>query len=244
MSEQKAARDRRASFSGSVALFCLAIVVYLIFRWVLFEPFVIPSGSMIPTLLVNDHIIVKKFAYGVRVPFTKKWLTGPYVPKRGDVVVFRSVDQEDYYLIKRVVGLPGDRVEYTEAGELKINGQPVIDKEMPTPSDWTSADIQEPVSNIRAFRERLGVHKHWEILERGDYHYPQPEIVVPAGELFAMGDNRDRSRDSRYWGEFPLKNLIGRATWVWLGCSVTLSQVDFLCDPRYIRWHGLIHQIE
>ncbi len=239
-----AGRDKRASFLGSAGLFILAIAAYLLFRWVLYEPFVIPSGSMIPTLLVNDHIIVKKFAYGVRVPFTKNWVVGPYVPKRGDVVVFRSVDQDDYYLIKRVVGLPGDHVEYTEAGDLKVNGKTVSEKPVPFSSRWTESDLEGPPSSYHLFRETLGEHPHWMILERGTYHYSEPDTVIPPGQLFVMGDNRDHSRDSRYWGEFPLKNLIGQATWVWMGCTATLSDVNFLCDPRYIRWHGLIHRIE
>lgn len=239
-----AAKDKRASFIGSAGLFILAIVAYLGFRWILYEPFVIPSGSMIPTLLVNDHIIVKKFAYGIRIPFTESWLTGPYVPKRGDVVVFRSIHRRDFFLIKRIVGLPGDHVTYTDSGQLIINGKPVSERRVPLPKQWTDVDLQESPSDFRAYREKLGRHKHWELLEKGNYHYSQPETVIPPGELYAMGDNRDHSRDSRYWGEFPLKNLIGKATWVWLGCTKTLSTVNYLCDPRYIRWHGLIHRIQ
>src|SRR5687768_52182 len=104
------AAKKKAKFGEGLGSFTLAVLAILAFRWLLFEPYVIPSGSMIPTLLVHDHILVNKLAYGVRVPFTSKWLIKTADPKRGDIVVFRAVDDQGYFMIKRVVGVPGDTI--------------------------------------------------------------------------------------------------------------------------------------
>ncbi|NJM10246.1 MAG: signal peptidase I [Bdellovibrionaceae bacterium] len=114
------APKKKAKFGEGLGSFLLAVTAILAFRWMLFEPYVIPSGSMIPTLLIHDHILVSKFSYGVRIPFTKKWLFKSSDPKRGDIVVFRSVEDNGYFMIKRVVGLPGDKIEVDSEGYLKL----------------------------------------------------------------------------------------------------------------------------
>jgi signal peptidase I len=237
-------KSQKASFKRSFGLFFLAVAAFMALRWGLYEPFVIPSGSMIPTLLVNDHILVAKYAFGFRWPFTSRWLAAPSWPERGDVVVFRSVEQDDYYLIKRVVGLPGDTIEFTDAGELVVNGAILNSEIKDMPSDWSEAEIQDNPVSYTYRREKIGQHQHGVLLEKNGYRYTEPKHVVAEGHLFVMGDNRDHSRDSRFWGELPLERLLGRAGWVWLSCSETVSNINFLCDPRHIRWQRTFHRIE
>src|ERR1700729_3545582 len=125
------AKKGKAKFGEGLGSFLLAVAAILAFRWALFEPYVIPSGSMIPTLLIHDHILVSKFAYGLRIPFTKVWMFRGEEPKRGDIVVFRSVEDSGYFMIKRVVGLPGDQVEIEPEGYVKINGEKLEVQHLP-----------------------------------------------------------------------------------------------------------------
>ncbi len=236
--------SKKASLSKSVGLFILALGSFLALRWGLFEPFVIPSGSMIPTLLINDHILVSKYTFGVRLPFSSIWLSAPHLPQRGDVVVFRSVEQDDYYLIKRVVGLPGDKVEFTTDGDLRINDQLVPKDEVAWASELGRTELQDEPENYKLLNETLGEHRHQVLLEKNGFRYTETGHVVSENHLFLMGDNRDRSRDSRFWGELPTERLLGQARWVWLSCSETVSNINFLCDPRHIRWQRTFHRIE
>lgn len=236
--------SKKASLTKSLGLFALAIGAFMTLRWALFEPFVIPSGSMIPTLLVNDHILVTKYTFGLRLPFTSIWLTPPRLPQRGDVVVFRSVEQDDYYLIKRVVGLPGDKVDFTADGDLLINDKLVTQTEQEWPSNLARGELQDAPESYKLLAEELGHHKHPVILEKRGFRYTESGHVVSPNHLFMMGDNRDKSRDSRFWGELPVEKLLGQAQWVWLSCSETLSSINFLCDPRHIRWQRTFHRIE
>ena len=125
---QQDKKDLRATWSMALKGFLLPFLIILGFRWALFEPYVIPSGSMIPNLLIHDYILVNKFAYGFRLPFTYNYLFSWSHPKRGEVIVFRNVGAEDYFLVKRVVGLPGDTISYSSNGELVINNQIVETK--------------------------------------------------------------------------------------------------------------------
>lgn len=109
---------------NGVFRFLFAILALLAVRWALFEPYVIPSGSMIPTLLIHDHIMVNKLAYGIRLPFTSQWLMHFASPQRGEVVIFRSVEDDNFFMVKRVVGLAGDHMVFTEDGQLMVNGKP------------------------------------------------------------------------------------------------------------------------
>ncbi|MCB0342979.1 MAG: signal peptidase I [Pseudobdellovibrionaceae bacterium] len=228
-----------------------ALLLLLGVRWALFEPFVIPSGSMIPTLLINDHIVISKYSYGLRIPFTKKWVLDFGGPGRGDVVVFHSVEQDDVFMIKRVVGLPGDQIEYDSSGKLFVNGEPVLQREMTREQlvgrgyyPATDGDLEGDPNGLQFFEEQLDESLHTTLLRPDGWHMTQPSVVVPNGQYFFMGDNRDNSRDSRYWGFVPKENLVGKALNVWLSCERTLPLVSFICDPLKLRWNRFFHPIK
>jgi len=185
------------------------LLLVLVIRSFLFEPFRIPSESMMPTLFKGDFIFVNKFAYGLRLPVLNTKILKIGEPKHGDVVVFRLPSDPSIDYIKRVVGLPGDVVEYEDSSkQLKINGQPV---EM----QLLGAYEGEPFTTIG--REKLGEHDHQLLVRRGAVSRGG-RYVVPPGGYFMMGDNRDNSRDSRFEGvEFvPEENLVGRAVGIWM----------------------------
>jgi len=203
----------------TAGLFPVIVVVFLL-RSFLFEPFKIPSGSMIPTLLVGDLILVNKFHYGVRLPVLNTKIFANGEPKRGDVVVFRypgksELDPEkgaDY--IKRIIGVPGDTIDVSD-DQVRINGQAVAYK----PAGvfvGTGAGLDDTGADI--VQEMLPGKTHT-ILDIPGSPFPPSTWVVPKGEYFAMGDNRDHSADSREWGFFPEHNLVGRAMVIWLNCE-------------------------
>lgn len=246
----KAKDSSKAGFFQSTGSFLLAILAILTLRWLLVEPYVIPSGSMIPSLLINDHILVNKFAYGVRVPFTKIWLYRDDGPKRGDVVVFRSVETSGYFMIKRVVGLPGDEVEIGSDGQLQINGD-VVPREPLGRSeinrdpfyDIDAVDLGAPSERFEFYSEELGEHSFRSIQMRDGFRWKDRPFKVPEGHYFMMGDNRDNSKDSRFWGPLPEENLLGRAMFVWLSCEETIPFASFLCNPVELRWDRFFHRI-
>ena len=209
----------------TAGLFPVILIVFLL-RSFLFEPFKIPSGSMVPTLLVGDLILVNKFHYGVRLPVINKKIIANHDPQRGDVMVFRyPVDPRQDY-IKRVVGVPGDEVAYLNK-RLTINGKPVPTSAQP---DFLE---QESMRYFKQFEETLGEHSH-RLLNNADApafvqgvtNFPYREncrysvegvvCKVPEGHYFMMGDNRDNSLDSRYWGFVPEGNIVGKAFFVWM----------------------------
>jgi signal peptidase I len=212
----------------TAGLFPVIIVVFLL-RSFLFEPFKIPSGSMIPTLLVGDLILVNKFHYGVRLPVINVKITEGSKPQRGDVMVFRYPPKPSLDYIKRVVGVPGDEVAYLNK-RLTINGQAIATTAVPEFFD------EDAMRDFKQFEETLGSVKH-RILnddERPSYvpgaddftyrqncRYSVEGVVckVPEGHYFMMGDNRDNSLDSRYWGFVPDKNIVGKAFYVWMNFS-------------------------
>ena len=212
------------------------IAVVFVLRSFLFEPFKIPSGSMIPTLLVGDLILVNKFHYGVRLPVLNIKLTDGNPVQRGDVMVFRYPPRPSLDYIKRVVGVPGDEVSYLNK-QLSING--VAIEKLPR-ADFFDEDS---LRYIKQFEEKLplggqpneskGVRVHnllndadrpafipgadnFEFKENCRYSVEGVTCKVPAGHYFMMGDNRDNSLDSRYWGFVPEKNIVGKAFFVWM----------------------------
>ena len=206
----------------TAGLFPVIIVVFLL-RSFLFEPFKIPSGSMIPTLEVGDLILVNKFHYGIRLPVINKKIIPNNDPKRGDVIVFHyPVDPRIDY-IKRVVGLPGDKISYGNH-ELRINGELVPNT--PTGDGYD----EEHMRYMNLLREKLGDVEHRIQHDKGSgqpfrpitafqgcsYSAEGVSCTVPAGHYFVMGDNRDNSQDSRYWGFVPDENLVGRAFFIWM----------------------------
>jgi signal peptidase I len=203
------------------------IVGVFVLRSFLFEPFKIPSGSMVPTLLVGDLILVNKFDYGIRLPVLNKKVIANNDPQRGDVVVFRYPPDPRLDYIKRVVGLPGDEVAYLNQ-KLTLNGQPVPVKALGEFYD------EDSLRYAPQFSEKLGEKDHrilvdprrssffgtdsprFPFAENCRYSAEGVTCKVPAGHYFVMGDNRDNSQDSRYWGFVPDQNLVGRAFFVWM----------------------------
>ena len=209
----------------TAGLFPVIIVVFLL-RSFLFEPFKIPSGSMIPTLLINDLILVNKFHYGVRLPVINTKILNNHSPQRGDVMVFRYPPKPSLDYIKRVVGLPGDEVAYLNK-KLTINGVALSKSPLPDFFD------EDAMRYAKQFEEVTG-QRHYRLLNDDDRpafipgtddfpfkqncRYSSEGVVckVPEGQYFMMGDNRDNSLDSRYWGFVPEKNIVGKAFFVWM----------------------------
>lgn len=223
-------------------------VILLVFclRSFLYEPFKIPSSSMLPTLLVGDLILVNKYTYGVRLPIINKKIIEINEPKRGDVMVFKYPKDMSLDYIKRVIGVPGDKITYKNK-RLIINGQEMTYKELPEFLD------EERLSYAKRYEEDLMGVKH-EILndERaptyvmGPHDFPGSELcsfdiegftcTVPKGSYFMMGDNRDNSADSRYWGFVPDENIVGRAFGIWMNQNV-ITNLDLSKLKRVGSFH-------
>lgn len=231
----------------------LAVLAALTIRWLFLEAYVIPTGSMLPSLLINDHIFVNKLTYGVRVPFSENWLVKFKTPERGEIVVFKYPVDMNTFFIKRVVGVPGDKIKY-ENGVLFVNG---VAQEKTTPLsssdfDWLTDEnlngrdhsIPDSKSNYTHYTENLldsvlsgGEVKHSIMLRKNDFagFSGDGEWTVPEDHLFMMGDNRNNSHDSRFWGFVPMKNILGKAGFVWLSCDEMIPFVPFLCNPLTVR---------
>ncbi|MEO5702652.1 MAG: signal peptidase I [Gammaproteobacteria bacterium] len=192
------------------------ILAVLVLRSFIVEPFRIPSNSMMPTLLTGDFILVNKFNYGIRLPVVDKKIIDVGLPERGDVVVFRYPSDPSIDYIKRVVGLPGDRVAYYHK-KLRINGV-IMEQEAAGPYAGVGAGVGMTGADLS--KEVLGKVEHL-ILTRAGQPSFEGEFTVPQGEYFVMGDNRDNSNDSRYWGTVPEQNLVGKAFLVWMNWDVS-----------------------
>lgn len=198
------------------------LFVVLVLRSFVVEPFKIPSGSMKPTLLVGDLILVNKFSYGLRLPVLHTKILGSGAPRRGDVVVFRYPQNLKENYIKRVVGLPGDRVAYSDK-VLYINGKIVNQEESGV---FSESRAQGTSNGATILTEQLGDVEH-EILVMPGRFSVDKEYVVPPGHYFVMGDNRDNSNDSRFWGPVPEENLVGRAFFIWMNWDFNSGYHDF-----------------
>lgn len=234
------------------------IAVVLVLRSFLFEPFQIPSGSMMPTLLVGDFILVEKYAYGIHDPVVHAKLLDTGKPQRGDIAVFKYPENPEIDFIKRVVGLPGDTIIYKNKRLcIKEKGTDTC-KDIPLSNAKETDFVQEiptdakgnffPVHLVK-YQETLGKVSHSllqnPLLIDNPAHYrPRPgstEWVVPDGQYFMMGDNRDNSKDSRYWGFVPDANLVGKAVAIWISFEFDRTEDDFLPTwvPTNIRFNRI-----
>jgi signal peptidase I len=229
----------------------IALLIAFFIRSFGVEAFKIPSGSMIPTLMIGDHIFVNKFIYGLRIPFTKTKIVKISDPKRGEPIVFMFPLDNSKDFIKRVVGVPGDRIQI-EGDRVSVNGvflsRDRIKIESSALAENTSLQII-PTANaaVEDLKNGIPYHPGWEnydyfFEENGEKRYliqlesgpsyDRRQLRVPPGYLFVMGDNRDNSSDSREWGFVPLENVKGRAMFVWLS-------IDF--NRGRIRWRRFGH---
>jgi len=209
-------RKRRAAGAAepmiveySKSFFPVILIVFLI-RSFIVEPFKIPSGSMMPTLLAGDFILVNKFTYGLRVPILNNTFIEVGQPKRGDVVVFHYPPDPSIDYIKRVVGVPGDKIAYRDK-QLYVNGEK-LDVQFADDYHYVGSGLN--MVYAKRYTEKLGDKAH-DILIEEDTIVIDAEVEVPEGHYFAMGDNRDNSRDSRVWGFVPENNLVGKAFFIW-----------------------------
>ena len=225
----------------------VAVLVALLLRAFVVEAYKIPTGSMIPTMEVGDHIFVNKFLYGLRIPFTMLKFFDWRKPQRGEVIVFIYPVHPDTDFIKRVIGVEGDTIEVRQ-DVVYVNGQPVLHHRIPglytywdydenadTWSERTCARVEEELGGAKF----ITIHDaHPSVDESGAYRndFPAPgqKYVVPRDTVFVMGDNRNNSLDSRYWGPVPLENIKGKALVVWWSSG----------GPDGVRWGRLGHLVE
>ncbi|WP_434151832.1 signal peptidase I [Methylocaldum gracile subsp. desertum] len=187
------------------------VLIVLLLRSFLVEPFRIPSGSMMPTLLIGDFILVNKYTYGIRLPVLNTKIVEMGEPERGDIVVFRFPKDPKVDYIKRVIGLPGDRIAYYNK-QLYVNGEAIKQTAI---AEYQGVGQGSVMNGARLLSEDLKGVNH-DILIREGQPSVQGEFTVPEGQYFVMGDNRDNSNDSRYWGTVPESHLVGKAFFIWM----------------------------
>ena len=240
--------DKSKVINEVKSIFVIVILVFA-FRSIFFEPFRIPSGSMIPTLMIGDFILVNKFAYGFKVPFSDMYSDPIYIyrgegPKRGEVIVFKYPKDQNINYIKRVIGLPGDRVKIINK-VVYINDTPIENIKLSASEEkGLMEDLEakfQPYS-LKFFNTKTGEFKHKTIIwEDGHYTKNFSEVIVPEGKYFAMGDNRDFSADSRRWGWVDHRFIKGRAIFVWFSLNPPDSQMGHEFKFRPWRIGTSIH---
>jgi signal peptidase I len=223
-----------------------ALLLVFIVRSSIIEAFKIPSGSMIPTLLVGDQIFVNKFSYGLRVPFTDWIGERPYYffknapPARGDIIVFKYPVDPDIYFIKRIVGIPGDTIEMKDK-VVYINGtaQPrndlAAEKTAAIFKSLEDSTSEYPPERMKVFQEKFDHDTGTLMIDQGNYMSENfPPITVTPDHYFVMGDNRDNSKDSRYWGFVPFEYIKGKAVVIWLSFWLDLDKPSVTFRPERI----------
>lgn len=214
----------------------VAVIVALILRFFVISAYKIPTGSMAPTLKVGDFIFAYKLTYGLQIPFANGERWGASLPKRGDVIVFRFPGNDSVNYVKRVVGLPGDRISIKNK-HLLVNEIPAQYEALPENAiqDLPGAEFYS------AFKETFGDSTHLVIKSRTDEADFFGPVVVPPGHVFVLGDNRDSSDDSRYWGSVPAKNIEGKAVVVWM----SFDWLHRWGDERYpgVRWDRILKSV-
>lgn len=221
-SEQVAGVLKEPTWIEYCKSFFPVILAVLLLRSFLVEPFRIPSGSMMPTLLVGDFILVNKYAYGIRLPVLHTKIVDIDEPQRGDVVVFRYPKDPSVDYIKRIIGVPGDTIRYTNK-VVYVNGRPA--GQVPA-GIYIGKGSGLSMSGASVRREQLGNLQH-NILVMPRTPSLEGEYVIPDGEYFVMGDNRDNSNDSRYWGTVPEANLVGKAFRIWMNWDSANGGIDW-----------------
>ncbi len=216
--EAEAGRKGRAR--EYIEAFIVALLIALVVRTLVIQAFKIPSGSMENTLLVGDHIFVNKFLFGYHLPYTKGRILEFQKPKRGDIIVFEYPKDPSKDYIKRVEGLPGDTVEIRNK-QLYVNGKPVVEKYVRY-ADGSDPDAYPPGRDNA------------------------PPVKVPPGKLFVMGDNRDRSADSRFWGFVDMDEVVGKALFIYFSVDWTrdIRWYEVWRWPAYVRWSRIGHVLE
>lgn len=232
--------SKKQKILREIKIIFIILITVLSFRSVFFQPFRIPSGSMIPTLMIGDFVLVNMFAYGFKVPFSDMtwpiardpiYLLGEKKPQRGDVIVFKYPLEPRVNYIKRVIAIEGDVVEIRNK-RVYLNGEPIPVTSIDGTKIMEDMDHSFKAGNYEFYRAQIGETEHIVQLNLNDFH--QTDLsprTVPSGHYFVLGDNRDHSADSRFWGFVPHENVRGRASLVWFSMSLPFGDNTFKFRP-------------